>query len=153
MLPPELEHLDFPGYALQEDVYLHFKQPYESLRHFIARFPVQTIRFPVSYNPLRRRNFYPMEAPHRDEPNIPSSRREVNKLKPPQHRIAFKRSYMEHALLDLQSYPQFTLRTLYMHYTKRMPERPPYEHFPNLPQQYLTPDGLKALLRRNRWPL
>jgi hypothetical protein len=110
---------------------------------------VQTIRIPVSYNPLRKKNFYPMHAPHIDEPPIPKSRRALHHA----DRIPYKRSYLEHALLALQSYPQFSRRQLYLFYTQKMPQRPPLEHFPYLPSHCLKPEGLKEILRKNRWPV
>lgn len=153
MIPIELESKQHPGYALQEDVWRHFRKPDETLRSFTKRFPVQTLRFPVSYDPLIRRNFYPLNLPaHRDDAPIPKSRRAIQKTQQP-NIIPYRRAYLQHALHSLLDQPQFSRKRLYMFYTQKMPQRPPLEHFPHLAIHYLTPEGLKLILRKNRWPL
>lgn len=147
LIPRELESPAHPGYALQEDVWRHFS-PHTTLRMFTENFPVKHVRLVVSYNPLKRRNFYPLEAIHRDSPIKPAKPQS-----PKPDSIPYRKSYLQHALLHLQNEPQFTRKRLYLFYTQKMPQRPPLEHFPRLSTYYLTPEGLKAILRKNRWPL
>lgn len=151
LIPPELESILHPGYALQEDVHRHFS-PHTTLRMFTESFPLKHIRLVVSYNPLVRRNFYPLEAIHRDSPiEVKKPRARLKERQPTL--IPYRKSYLQHALLHLQNEPQFTRKRLYLFYTQKMPQRPPLEHFPRLSTYYLTPEGLKAILQKNRWPL
>ena len=156
IIPSQLESPEHPGYALQEDVWRHFS-PHTTLRMFTENFPLKHIRLTVSYNPLKRRNFYPMDSIHKDSPlPIMHSPRPVGrpaKAQPQPQLIPYRKSYLQHALLHLQNEPQFTRRRLYLFYTQKMPQRPPLEHFPHLTYYHLTPEGLKAILQKNRWPL
>ena len=149
VIPDHLESTTHPGYALQSDVHKHFS-PHTSLRMFTENFPLKHVRLPVSYNPLVRRNFYPLESIPKDSPAKalrPSQRTHTKQV------IPYSRAKMTHALLMLQDHEQFSLHRLYMFYTQEMPQRPPEEHFPKLKGHYLTPDGLRAILRRNQWPI
>lgn len=145
-IPAPLESEQYPGYASQESVHAWWA-PELTLRAFSDRFPYRARRLPVSYNPLVRRNFYPMiltDQDHRDTPNAPTSHRPST--------IRFRASLLKEALDRITTDPDepIDLRRLYMQYTRNMRPRPPIHQFPKLLPGHLT---RAYLLKLTRWPI
>lgn len=145
--PPQLEHSILSGYALQEDVH-QFYHPEMTLQMFIRRFPYKAIRKSIGG---RKKNFYHYPHPEPREPAAESPEEHPSPSKP--RLIELSHGHLEHALLMLQDRPRFSLHTLYMFYTQKMHHRPSMVRFPKLAKEYLTPGGLKAILKMSRWPV